>query len=212
MSENNKHNAPRGRGRPSKSGRSLSETKQALIQSGLAYFTEFGFSSSGIEQVLKQAGVPKGSFYYYFESKEAFGLAVIDSYNRFFANKLDTHLLNDKVLPLQRLNNFVQDAKEGMSRYNFQRGCLIGNLEREITLLSESYHQALNKVYAQWQKKVEQCLALALEQNLIRATVNCESVAIFFWIGWEGAVSRSKLVKNTSPMDNFIENFFSLIS
>ncbi len=212
MSQPDPHTkSPRKRGRPPKSGRSSSETKHALIQSGLAHFTEFGFSSSGIDQVLKEVGVPKGSFYYYFESKEAFGLAVIDNYNRYFQKKLDTHLLNEANPPLERLLHFVEDAKSGMAKFAFRRGCLIGNLEREITLLSEVYNQALASVYAQWQDKIEQCLQRAKTAGNIHRDVDANAMASFFWIGWEGAVSRCKLTQNTQPIDTFMQQFLRLM-
>ena len=111
----NKDNIPPKRGRPAKSGRDSGQTKQLLIQSGVEYFTEFGFASSGIDLILKKVSVPKGSFYHYFSSKEAFGLAVIDEYSRYFAKKLDIHLLNETNKPLVRIANFANDAKEGIT-------------------------------------------------------------------------------------------------
>tara|TARA_B100000809_G_scaffold11163_1_gene10462 strand:+ start:305 stop:529 length:225 start_codon:yes stop_codon:yes gene_type:complete len=73
--------------------------------------------------------VPKGSFYYYFANKEVFGLAVISHYDRYFCRKLDSHLKNDQLLLEQRLLNFVDDVKAGIEKYNFNRVCLVGNLE-----------------------------------------------------------------------------------
>lgn len=212
MNQNQHDKSPaRKRGRPPKSGRSSSETKQALIQSGLAHFTEFGFSSSGIDQVLKEVGVPKGSFYHYFSSKEDFGLAVIDSYNQYFKKKLDIHFLNEAEAPLQRLLNFVEDAKIGMARFDFRRGCLIGNLEREVTLLSAPLNQALSHVYEQWQSKLEQCLYTAIKAGDINKNVDSQQMAAFFWIGWEGAVSRCKLTQNTQPINTFMQQFLQLL-
>ena len=82
------------RGRPPKNTRDNSDTKAELIRSGLEQLTENGFASSGIDPILKKVGVPKGSFYHYFASKEAFGLAVIESYANYFAKKLDSCLLD----------------------------------------------------------------------------------------------------------------------
>ena len=205
------NNSKSPRGRPSKSGRDSNQTKQALIQSGLEYFTEFGFASSGIDQILKNVSVPKGSFYFYFSSKEAFGQAVIDHYKHYFAKKLDHHLLNQAFKPLQRIDNFANDAKEGMKRHNFNRGCLIGNLEQEVTLLPESYRQELLNVFDTWQNKISACLQLAQAENAISSTINCDNLASFFWLGWEGAISKSKLTKNTAPIELFTEAFFDLL-
>lgn len=110
----NKNTATPQRGRPAKSGRDSNQTKQALLQSGMEYFTEFGFASSGLDKILKKVSVPKGSFYHYFASKEAFGVAVIEEYSRYFAKKLDLHLLDNTNAPLHRIVNFAHDAKAGI--------------------------------------------------------------------------------------------------
>lgn len=206
-----KNNTPAKRGRPAKSGRDSNQTKQALLQSGLEYFTEFGFASSGIDQILKKVSVPKGSFYHYFSSKEAFGLAVIDEYSKYFAKKLDRHLLNSEASPLTRIENFANDAKAGMERFHFKRGCLIGNLEQEVSLLPQSYHVQLLNIFDVWQQKMADCLYLAQQEKIISVTHDCQPLANFFWMGWEGAIAKSKLTKDTSPIDIFITTFMSLI-
>lgn len=199
------------RGRPAKSGRDSNQTKQLLIQSGVEYFTEFGFAASGIDLILKKVSVPKGSFYHYFSSKEAFGLAVIEEYSRYFAKKLDIHLLNENNKPLIRIANFAIDAKEGMTRYNFKRGCLIGNLEQEVTQLPESHRLQLLATFEDWQRKMAVCLQLAQQENAIAPSLDCNALASFFWLGWEGAIAKSKLTQNLAPIDGFIDTFLLLV-
>ena len=195
------------RGRPPKVARENQDTKAELIRSGLEQLTENGFASSGIDQILKKVGVPKGSFYHYFASKEAFGQAVIDNYASYFASKLDTCLLDETYPPLTRIANFVEGAKNGMVRYQFKRGCLIGNLGQEVDLLPESFRQQLIEIFLCWQHRLANCLKVAQRQNQILATADCDLLAEYFWIGWEGAVSRAKLVKNTKPLDNYLHYY-----
>ena len=197
------------RGRPPKVSRENHDTKADLIRSGLEQLTENGFASSGVDQILKKVGVPKGSFYHYFASKEAFGQAVIDNYAKYFANKLDTCLLDKNYPPLTRINNFVEGAKIGMIRHDFKRGCLVGNLGQEVDLLPESFRQQLIDIFHAWQYRIEICLQEAQTSGEIAKTANCALLAEFFWIGWEGAVSRSKLIQNTKPLDNYF-NYFIL--
>ncbi len=196
------------RGRPAKSGRDTSQTKAALINSGVEHFTQFGFASSGLEPILKKVSVPKGSFYYYFANKEIFGLAVIAHYDSYFSRKLDSHLKNERILVDKRLMSFVDDAKAGIEKYDFNRGCLVGNLEQEVAVLPDSHREKLFLVMQGWQSKIssyiqEICPTAKQEE--------CDLLAEFFWIGWEGAVSRCKLVKTTQPIDLFITHFNKLI-
>jgi len=197
------------RGRPPKVSRENQDTKAELIRSGLEQLTEHGFASSGIDQILKKVGVPKGSFYHYFASKEAFGQAVIEDYSRYFEKKLETYLLDESYPPLKRIHNFVEDAKRGMSRHQFRRGCLVGNLGQEVDLLPESFRQQLIDILRCWQQRLVTCLKAAQVSGDLSNTANCELIAEYFWVGWEGAVSRAKLVQNTKPLENYL-NYFIL--
>jgi len=196
------------RGRPAKSGRDTTQTRAALINSGVEHFTQFGFASSGLDKILKKVSVPKGSFYYYFANKEAFGLAVIAHYDNYFSRKLDCHL-NDEQLPAeQRLMSFVNDAKAGIEKYHFNRGCLVGNLEQEVAVLPDSHREKLFLVMQGWQSKISAYLKIIL---IDAKQEECDLLAEFFWIGWEGAVSRCKLVRTTQPIDVFIDQFMKLL-
>ncbi|GAA6171412.1 TetR/AcrR family transcriptional regulator [Colwellia sp. KU-HH00111] len=199
------------RGRPPKVSRENHDTKAALIRSGLEQLTESGFASSGIDQILKRVNVPKGSFYHYFASKEAFGQAVIDSYASYFADKLDACLLDESYSPLTRLSNFVEKAKMGMARHHFKRGCLVGNLGQEIELLPESFRQQLITIFNNWQQRLSHCFIMAQKQHELSSSADCERLAELFWVGWEGAVSRAKLVQNNQPLDNFFQHFIATL-
>lgn len=202
----------RPRGRPPKKTDGQLDTKDQLIRQGTAIFTEKGFSSTGIVEILREINIPKGSFYHYFSSKDEFGLAVVENFGTFFARKLDKWLLNTDRPPLDRLEDFIEDAKDGMRRYEFRRGCLIGNLGQELGSLSEDFREPLETIFLDWQGRVARCLDEAKTSGHIPTTLNTEEMAAFFWIGWEGAILRSKLVKSTDPLDLFASVFFASLS
>ena len=110
---------PRRRGRPPKNRDHSIETRELLLRAGLEALTVKGFVATSIEEVLKSVSVPKGSFYHYFDSKEAFGLALIERYADYFAKKIDRHIANDFITPIERLRAFVDDARSGMARHDF---------------------------------------------------------------------------------------------
>ncbi|MFT2092616.1 TetR/AcrR family transcriptional regulator [Paraglaciecola sp. 2405UD69-4] len=203
-------NKPR-RGRPPKSYREGTDTRALLIRSGVEVLTESGFATAGIDGILKKVGVPKGSFYHYFKSKEDFGHAVIENYANYFAAKLDKYLLDDSVHPVQRIINFSNDAKQGIVKFEFKRGCLVGNLGQEIAILPESYRQILQDIFKDWQAKLASCLVVAKQNSEIKADANCALLAEYFWIGWEGAVMRARLLESVQPLDLYIDTFISSI-
>ena len=201
--------APRRRGRPPKQRDDLVDTRELLLRAGLETLTEKGFSAVGIDEILKRVSVPKGSFYHYFTSKEAFGLALIDRYGAFFAHKLDRHFLNQELSPLKRLDAFIDDAKEGMTRFDYTRGCLIGNLGQEMGSLPESFRARLKATFEDWQTRFASCLIEAQAAGELSLKADVQQLASFFWIGWEGAVLRAKLERSSEPLDVFAQYFLA---
>jgi len=179
------------------------------MRAGLEVLTEKGFSSTGIEEILGRVSVPKGSFYHYFESKEAYGLDLIERYGQFFARKLDRHLRNPALSPLSRLRAFVVDATDGMARYEFRRGCLIGNLGQEMGALPESFRARLKETFEDWQSRFSACLVEAQQAGELASDADTAQLAEFFWIGWEGAVLRAKLERSAKPLETFAGLFFA---
>ncbi|WP_255825720.1 TetR/AcrR family transcriptional regulator [Amycolatopsis sp. GM8] len=171
--------------------------------------TAQGLSATGIDTILKRVGVPKGSFYHYFDSKDAFGLEVLRRYAEYFARKLDRWLLEEDQPPLRRLARFVEDAKAGMVRHDFERGCLVGNLGQEILALPDGYREELESVLRDWERRLAACLRLAVDAGDVPADTDCDELASFFWIGWEGAVLRARLARTVGPLDVFITGFLT---
>lgn len=201
----------RRRGRPTKQMAGHSETRRELVRAGVVSLTQKGFASTGLDEVLKMVDVPKGSFYHYFESKEAFGLVLIDEYDEFFTRRLDRILLNESMSPLDCLLMFFKESRDGMARFDFDRGCLVGNLGQEMSVLPTSFRQRLIDVFSGWEKRLENCLRRAQEAGEISKAINCQNMAEAFWIGWEGAVLRSKLERSARPLDRFSEAFLTMI-
>jgi TetR/AcrR family transcriptional regulator, transcriptional repressor for nem operon len=198
------------RGRPPNEKAKVEATRIKLVRAGVAILTEKGFTSVGLDEILSSVGVPKGSFYYYFNSKTEFGLTLIDSYAEYFARKLDHWFLDGTRSPLQRLRNFVADARRGMERFGFRRGCLVGNLGQEMGSLPEPFRKRLIFVFNDWQARTAKCLRAAKSAGEISVDADCEHLAALFWIGWEGAVLRAKLERSPTALNQFAAGFFAL--
>ena len=183
--------------------------REVLIRAGLEMLTERGFAASGLDAILRRATIPKGSFYHHFDSKADFGREVMRAYDAFFCRKLDRALEDDRMPACDRILAFVRDARAGMAKYGYSRGCLVGNFSQEVETLPEDYREALAAILKGWQKKIERCLQVARRDGQISADADCASLAEFFWIGWEGAVMRARLARSGDPMDIFIAGFLA---
>ncbi|MFW2588112.1 TetR/AcrR family transcriptional regulator [Sagittula sp. SSi028] len=199
--------APRKRGRP-RTAPDQSETRARLIRAGLAHLTERGYGATGVDDILRAAGVPKGSFYHHFGSKAAFGSALIAAYDSYFITVLDSAFDQTDLAPLDRLRAFTRRAEDGMARHGFRRGCLIGNLGQEMPTLPDSFRAELEQVLSGWQARTAACLAQA-PGDLPRA-LDAAQLADLFWTGWEGAVLRARMVQGPAPLRAFAGSFFAL--
>ena len=198
----------RRRGRPPKSDGDYRATRELLCRAGVAALTQKGFSATGIDEILKSTGVPKGSFYNFFSSKEAFGAELIRLYAHYFARKLDRFFLDESLTPAQAARSLCEDAELGMARYEFRRGCLVGNLGQEMEALPEAFRGALTAVLEDWQARTARCLEAARQAGRrdFPGDRLCE-VGNVFWIGWEGAVLRAKLERRSEPLRLFAQLF-----
>lgn len=203
---------PRRRGRPPKDQTLPDALRARLLRKGAEALTARGFTATGVEEILTSAGVPKGSLYYYFDSRDALVLALIDAYAEYFAHKLDRWFEDEQRAPLDRLRACLADARAGMARFDFRRGCLVGNLGQEMGALPEPFRDRLLAVLRDWEQRTARCLRAAQEAGEIGGDADFAWLANFFWIGWEGAVLRAKLERRPDALDAFADGFLSMIS
>lgn len=195
-------------GRPARAAARAS-TRDVLVRCGTEIFCERGFQATGIDEIRLRVNIPKGSFYHFFTSKHDFGMAVIDNYAAYFDRKLARLFDDASLTPLERIRAFAEEAKRGMQKYAFQRGCLVGNLGQEMGGLNDEFRSRLEAVLQAWQQRTACCLKEAVAAGQLPARADCQALAEFFWIGWEGAILRAKLTRNNDPLDRFFALFLA---
>ena len=96
-----------------------------------------------------------------------------------------------------------------MARHGYTRGCLVGNLGVEVDVLPEDFRERLESILQGWQARVVACLRDAQLEGAISKQADLGALAAFFWIGWEGAVLRARLVRDSAPLDTFFRGFIA---
>lgn len=183
--------------------------REELIRVGRDIIVRQGFKSASINDILTTAGVPKGSFYYYFSSKEDFGLAIVDDFADEYRERLKAALEDERYSPLTRLRNYFESKICEMSACGCTDGCLIGNLAQELSAQNEIFRDRLNRVFAEWERYFAQCLQAAYEAGEISNSYH--DLAEFILSGWEGAILQAKVTKSVEPMQTFVEILFARI-
>ncbi len=186
-------------------------TKLHIIKTGAEIIHCKGFNNTGIQEILKASGVPKGSFYYYFDSKEAFGVEVA----RYFASsigELAGPLLRDESIPpRERLKNFFIFFIGYFKDQGWSRGCLIGNLAQEMGDLSEQLQVELSGIIDRMSLALAPVIKEAAEQSQIPQSLDPDSTARFIIAAWHGALMQMKVHKSGQPLDNFLHIVFDHI-
>ena len=189
----------------------MSEKRDLLLRKGAEIVHLKGFHHTGINEILEAAEVPKGSFYFYFTSKEDFGLQLIDYYSTQFITKSREYLARSELPYLLRLREFFNDFLLFFDGQGCTLGCPIGNLAQEMGDLSENFRQRLGKVLTSMKQGVEKFLKGAVEQGEIPSSLDIESLSDFIINSWEGALIRMKVTKDKSPLILFDKILFETI-
>jgi TetR/AcrR family transcriptional repressor of nem operon len=174
-------------------------------------FLERGYNHAGIEAILHAAGVPKGSFYYYFESKEDFGLQVLDQFADRFEAELDRYLGDTALEPVERLRRLAEATCERLESQQCRNGCLVGNLSQEMAAQSETFRARLDEIFRKWSARFADCLRQAQERGNISGDLDVNELAEFWMMAWQGAVLRAKTIRDTAPLRTFLGVMFGFV-
>ena len=176
------------------------DTRNEIIKAGMELIVTQGYGATGIGTLLRRAQVPKGSFYHYFPSKEAFGLAVIDRFAEGYEDLLRRFLQDPTCSPLQRLDNYLAEVATGLEQRGCQGGCLIGVLGQELAAQNETFRLRLEEIFARWQDAFADVFEAARDVGEIAADEDPLLLAGVLLSGLQGALLRSKLQRSARPL------------
>ncbi len=174
-------------------------TKEKILAHAARIILEKGFNNTGIQEILTSAEVPKGSFYFYFKSKEDLGLALVDYYAESLKEIVDT-LRSAPEPPLQRLHAFFDNMRQRFEGDQWRTGCPIGNLTQEMGALSQGFRSKLKNALSIMQTAITDCLEEARSREESAPESDPGELAYFILNSWEGALLRMKAEGDTKPL------------
>lgn len=194
--------------RPNKS----EHTKERLIEQGIQILSEQGYHGTGIKQILDAVKVPKGSFYNYFGSKEAFAAEIIDTYSMTAIEHFEAFVegsSDDPVTIIKQLYGLLIDYFE---QQDCERGCLIGSMAAEIGGSSDVCQQSLQNTVTRWRDKFIALIERGQHEGYFRNDLSAHDLSDLFWNVWEGGILRMKIEGNSEPLkralDQTLDNLF----
>lgn len=184
-------------------------SKDEIIQIGLELILSNGFNATGVEAILKQAKIPKGSFYNFFSSKEEFCLKIIDKYIEDVSAGQEPIFADTSHPPLARIQKSFEARIALFESYNCAKGCLLGNLGQEMSDQYESVRQRLMQGILGWEKKLSSLLREAQEARDLPEDIDVNILAENLIASFQGSLLFAKVKKSLNPLHNFINLYFN---
>ena len=166
------------------------QTRQNILSAGRMLIGKHGYSAVGLALILKESRVPKGSFYHYFPSKEAFGQALLDDYVTDYLARLD-NLCNGPGTAW-----LTQSESEGIASQ-----CLVVKLGAEIADLSNEMRTVLDQGVAALVDRIADLLIKGNRDGSVRAVADAQATAQMLYAKWLGAAILSKLSRDELPLE-----------
>lgn len=186
-------------------------TKQKLIEAGLAMLLQHGYSSLGLQALLAETGVPKGSFYHHFKDKEDFALKVIDTYIGEVHKALDHCLLDESLPPLKRIRRFFELTQQKYREDGYM-GCLMGGLGQELSGTSETFRRKIEWCFSSIGERMAACLQEAQRRGDIPKNVDTDHMGHLLVDCWEGAALRSRLRRDPQSLTAMLDFYLGSIA
>lgn len=184
------------------------DTRERLLDAGLTMLLRHGYNDLGIQKLLQATGIPKGSFYHFFRSKEHFTLEVVDRYMEEVHRGLDASVGNESLPPLDRARRFFE-----LTRMKYREdgylGCMLGGLGQELSGVSEVFSAKIEACFSEVTHRLAECLEAARQRGDIPADSDPLEMANVLLNCWEGAALRSRLRKDPAPLDRMLDFYFS---
>nr|WP_024967948.1 TetR/AcrR family transcriptional regulator [Pantoea sp. IMH] len=179
------------------------DTREHLLITGEKLCVHRGFTGMGLIELLKVAEVPKGSFYYYFASKEAFGVAMLQRYFARYHQRFSVFMADHQLNQRQRILDYYQQSMTEFCQDHAFSGCLSVKLSAEVCDLSEAMRNALNA----GSKALISTLTVAIDRAEREGTVKLlsntsDGCAQNIYMLWLGASLQSKISRDIMPLNS----------
>ena len=182
------------------------DVRQHILDVAHPLLLQRGFTGVGLAEVLTAAKVPKGSFYHYFGSKEAFGEAVLEAYFAEYLGRTDALLTEAPGTAAQRLIGYFDDWLDSQTGDDAQSRCLVVKLGAEVCDLSESMRAALARGTSGITDRLARCIEAGRADGSLQPPPqakeqDAQGIAVALYQRWLGASLLAKITRDRASLD-----------
>ncbi|MFE8070382.1 TetR family transcriptional regulator C-terminal domain-containing protein [Marinobacteraceae bacterium S3BR75-40.1] len=176
------------------------QTREDLLREGVELLSEQGYHGTGLKEILDRVKAPKGSFYNYFESKEAYTAELIEHYTDHLLGLMDRYLEQAPDDPPTVIRNIYGLMIGEFEAHDCTQGCLLGNLAAEISAHHPRCQAALRRAFHAWEQRFVPLLERGQAKGQFRSDIPAGALAGLFWNAWEGGILRMKMEGSTQSL------------
>jgi TetR/AcrR family transcriptional repressor of nem operon len=176
-----------------------SDVRANILATGQRLMAGKGYSAVGLNEILSGAGVPKGSFYHYFGSKDAFGEALLDRYFDDYLAELDVTLAQPGMSMAQRVISYFELWRQTQSFFDCQGKCLAVKMAAEVADLSEAMRLSIKRGTAGIVSRLAAAIATGVAEGSLRIDSDAASTAHSLYQLWLGSSVMVKIERNIEP-------------
>ena len=181
------------------------DKRDLILAKGADVMTRRGYHGTGVQEIVQAAGIPKGSFYHYFASKEDFALQALEFVYQPRLARYAEALGNAALSPRARILGYYCDLREHFSRQEkAQYHCFIGSLSFEMAELLPAIGEQVESIQQASVEILQRCLEQAQQAGELSADEDCGNLAVFISNAWQGVLARLKVGGNLNVLEAFI--------
>lgn len=182
--------------------------REEIVEAALEQFHVHGFNAAGVKDITDAAGVPKGSFYNHFTSKETLATVALERYG---AGRRLADLADGSVEPVARLRAHFEFLRDETVHHGIRRGCLFGNFGAEIADHSDTIRETVRQSFEQWAGALAATITEAQRSGAVRAGLDPETTAQFLLNAWEGTLIRARADRSADAFTPFFDMAFGTL-
>lgn len=163
-----------------------------------------GFAAVGLNEILISAGVPKGSFYHYFKSKEQFGDELLKNYFEQYLQQLEITLNTSSIggsTSSACLLAYFQTWLDTQSSDTKADKCLVVKLSAEVTDLSELMRITLKNGTDRVIARLAACVEEGIRNGEFPKHLDAKSITSEIYYMWLGATLLTKVSHTREPLE-----------
>lgn len=182
------------------------KAKEYLIKS-MEVMHKKGFHGTSIKDITDVLGIPKGSFYNYYENKIDYTIKALELFYEYMEINYYVFLRDNNLPPEERVLKVFESKIKDVADKKLEYGCFIGKLSLELSSTEESIVPIINTLHERMREGVQECLL----ENTNRDASKVEYISNIIMYTWQGALMRYSTSNDTKHFNNFIDHLKDLL-